>query len=81
MSFIYDPHASKRAASPRINGHLLNKARALNIDLSAVLEAALIKAFRDKQREHWLAEHRQAIAAYNRQVESSGVFSDDLRSF
>ncbi|WP_242674624.1 type II toxin-antitoxin system CcdA family antitoxin [Phytopseudomonas daroniae] len=49
--------------------------------MSAVLEEALIEAFRDKQRGRWLAENRQAIAAYNRHVESNGVFSDDLRSF
>ncbi|TBU76231.1 type II toxin-antitoxin system CcdA family antitoxin [Phytopseudomonas daroniae] len=81
MSAIYDSHAAKRAASVRINGDLLNKARGLSIDLSAVLEEALIEAFRDKQRGRWLAENRQAIAAYNRHVESNGVFSDDLRSF
>lgn len=81
MSFIYDPHASNRSVSVRVNGHLPNKARALNSDLSAALEAALIEAFRDKQREQWLAENRQAIAAYNLHMESNGVFSDDLRSF
>lgn len=81
MSAIYDSHATKRAASVRINGDLLNKARGLSIDLSAVLEEALIEAFRDKQRGRWLTENHQAIAAYNRHVESNGVFSDDLRSF
>lgn len=81
MRPIYDPHAPKKAANLSINSDLLNKARALDINLSATLEHALAQELRLKQREAWLAENRAAIAAYNQYVEDEGVFSDDLRGF
>ena len=77
----YDPNAPKRAANLRVNEDLLAKAKSLDINLSATLEKALAQALKEKQREQWLADNRQAIAAYNEQVEANGVFSDELRSF
>lgn len=77
----YNLHAPKRAANLSVNGDLLNKAKELDINLSATLEQALAEALKKKQREQWLAENRKAINAYNEHVEARGVFSDDLRSF
>lgn len=81
MPAAYNPHAPKRAANLSVNGDLLNKAKELDINLSATLEQALAEALKKKQREQWLAENRKAINAYNEHVEARGVFSDDLRSF
>ena len=81
MPTAFNPQAPKRAANLSVNGDLLNKAKELNINLSATLEQALAEALKKKQREQWLAENRQAIHAYNEHVEAHGVFSDDLRSF
>ena len=39
------------------------------------------EALRQRQREQWLAENREAMGAYNTSVEQHGVFSDGLRSF
>ncbi|WP_459731426.1 type II toxin-antitoxin system CcdA family antitoxin [Pseudomonas sp. MHK4] len=33
------------------------------------------------QREQYLAEHSEAVNAYSEDVETHGVFSDDVRSF
>jgi antitoxin CcdA len=55
MSTAYNPNAPKRAVNVSVNGDLLNKARALGINLSATLEQALIEALKGKQRERWLA--------------------------
>jgi len=81
MLIAYNPHAPKRAANLRVNGDLLNKAKELDINLSATLEQALAEALKKNQREQWLAENREAINAYNEHVEANGVFSDGLRSF
>jgi antitoxin CcdA len=81
MIQTYDPQAPKRPANLSVNGDLLNKARELEINLSATLEQALAEAVRRLQRERWLAENRGAMAAYNEYVETHGVFSDGLRSF
>ena len=64
-----------------INSDLLEKAKGLNINLSATLEAALAEQLRTEQRNQWKAENAKAIEAYNRFVEDNGVFSDGLRKF
>ena len=81
MLATYNPQAPKRAANLSVNGDLLNKAKDLDINLSATLEQALTEAVKQKQREQWLAENRNAITAYNEHVDVHGVFSDELRSF
>ena len=81
MLATYNPQAPKRAANLSVNGDLLNKAKDLDINLSATLEQALTEAVKQKQREQWLTENRNAITAYNEHVEVHGVFSDELRSF
>ncbi len=73
--------ASKKPVNLSVNGDLLAAARALNINLSATLEAALADAVQQARRERWLAENQTAISAYNERVDSDGVFSDGLRKF
>jgi antitoxin CcdA len=81
MAKLFDSNAPKRSANLSINGDLLAKAKKVEINLSAALEAALTDALRNKQRERWLKENRQSINAYNEYVEVHGVFSDGKRSF
>lgn len=81
MDSVFEATAAKKPANVSINGDLLQKAKALKINLSATLEAALIESIKAHQRELWKAENRNAIAAYNQLVEQHGVFSDGLRGF
>jgi len=81
MQISYDKEAPKRATNLSINSDLLEKARALNINLSATLEQSLAALVKTKQQQVWLAENRSAIDAYNQQVELDGSFSDTLRVF
>ncbi len=81
MQSTHNANAPKKAANLSINEDLLAKAREMNINLSATLEQALNEALRQRQKEQWLAENREAMAAYNAHVEKHGVFSDGLRSF
>ncbi len=81
MLTVYNPHAPKRAANLSVNADLLSKARDMNINLSATLELALVQEVKNKEREQWLAENRNAIDAYNTHIEAQGVFSDSIRSF
>ncbi|MBM5810997.1 MAG: hypothetical protein FJ191_03390 [Gammaproteobacteria bacterium] len=60
---------------------LLREAREVRINLSATLEEALEAAVRQRRRDLWLAENREAIQANNRLIEQEGVFSDELRTF
>lgn len=81
MQPIYDTQAPKRPANLSVNGDLLSKAKALDINLSATLEQALATTLRERRRTQWLAQNKAAIEAYNDHVEQHGVFSDGLRSF
>ena len=73
--------AAKRPANLSVNSELLTQARELGINLSATLEEALAAEVRHKQRELWLAENQEAIAAYNEHVARHGVWSDGRRGF
>lgn len=81
MQSIYDKSASKKASSLSINSDLLRQAKALDINLSATLEAALEVKVRELQAPKWLQENQTSISTYNESVEKDGVFSDGLRSF
>jgi antitoxin CcdA len=73
--------AGKRAVNLSIDATLLREARDQDINLSATLERALEDALRRHRRERWLADNRQAIIAYNEQVDTHGAFADTLRHF
>lgn len=81
MSKIFNARASKKPTNVSINSDLLEKARSLNINLSAALEEALTQQVRAEQQAQWKKENSRAIDAYNRFVEENGVFSDELRKF
>ncbi len=81
MHAIYDENAVKKASNLSINSDLLRQAKALDINLSATLEAALKVKVQELRAQQWLEENQEAISAYNESVAERGVFSDGLRSF
>jgi antitoxin CcdA len=81
MNQVLGAQALKKPTNVSINSELLLKAKQLKINLSATLEAALVEAVNAKQRKMWKSENESAIEAYNQMVESTGVFSDEMRSF
>ncbi len=76
-----DTQTAKRATNVSINSELLQKAKALNINLSATLESALGDLVKASERELWKQNNKAAIEAYNRLVEKNGAFSDGVRPF
>lgn len=81
LEAINNSQAKKKSVNVSINSDLIEKARALNINLSQTLEYRLLELLRQKEREHWVKENEDAIAEYNKRVEKQGVFSDGLRKF
>ena len=71
----------KKATNLSIRADLLAEAKLMNVNLSAEFEKALTEVVRKKREEQWLAENREAIAAYNRHIERDGLWSDGLRMF
>lgn len=79
---MWDPPVpAKKAVNVSLPAELLDTARAQNINLSAVLESALVEQLRARRREKWLVENTDGIAAYNRDIDTHGSFGDKARSF
>ncbi len=76
-------HATGRKAPTNLSlrSDLVRKAKALNINLSELLEASLEQAIRQAEERAWLAANAEAIDTYNASVAQRGVFSDDWRRF
>jgi antitoxin CcdA len=78
---IYNPKAPKKSTNLSINSDLLTQAKQSNINLSKALEQRLVEMLLEEKRCKWREKNKEAIDAYNRRVEASGVFSDNLRNF
>lgn len=81
MDTLYDLDAPKKATNLSVNSDLLNKSRALDINLSATLEQALRQKLARINADKWASENRNAIRAYNEFVEEHGCFGDEHRVF
>jgi antitoxin CcdA len=81
MRACYKTDAPKKPVNLPLNGDLLKVSKDLGLNLSGLAEEAIAKAVRARLAEVWLSENAEAILAYNKRVESQGVFSDGLRNF
>ncbi len=81
MQAHYNADAPKKPVNLSLNGDLLKISKDLGLNLSGLAEEAIAQAVRNRLAEVWLSENADAIQAYNKRVESQGVFSDGLRNF
>lgn len=81
MNALYDKNAPKKATNLSVNSDLLEKARGMNVNLSATLEQALKEKLAQNSSESWQAENKIAMQNYNEFVEEHGNFSDEFRAF
>ena len=65
---------AKRPTNLSVRGDLLDAARALRVNLSALLERALTEELVRLKWQQWRAENARAVAAYNRYVKKEGAF-------
>jgi antitoxin CcdA len=72
---------SKAPTNLSLRVDLVRRAKALDLNLSEVVETALEGAIREREREEWLATNREAIDSCSEWVAKHGVFSDDWRKF
>lgn len=73
--------AARQAVNVSVSRALLADARALDINLSATLEDALVERVRQLRREQWISRNRTAMEAYNDDVAAAGSFGDAVRRF
>lgn len=81
MPLLFDPTTPKKAVNLSINSDLLKAARQCDINLSGILESALIEQLKAAKAHQWLEANRESIAAYNALVDEQGAFSDGTRTF
>lgn len=82
MGVIMRTHSGvKKSVNVSLSTDVLEQARKLKINLSAVLTEALIEKFRENERTEWLRDNATSIEAVNQWVEENGSFSDFQRSF
>ncbi len=79
MTSLFNPGAPKKATNLSVNSDLLEKARKLNINLSATLEKALDAEVRKQLRDSWLEDNAEALDAMNTFTDEHGLFSDAHR--
>lgn len=68
---------TKRRVNLTIDETILDQARALNLNLSRLLEEKLADSTRAARAEQWLEDNREAIQAYNERIERDGPVLDD----
>lgn len=66
---------AKSAINLRVRRDLLEAARASKINLSSLLEQALIEKLNQKKQLQWRQEKRESMAAYNEHVRMHAVFA------
>lgn len=81
MITAYSSDAPKKPTNLTINSDLLARAKKLKINISSVLECALAEKVAQCERDAWIRENADSIAAYNEHVDTYGVFSDVTRTF
>ncbi|WP_117077413.1 type II toxin-antitoxin system CcdA family antitoxin, partial [Klebsiella pneumoniae] len=64
-----------------LSPEILEEARKLKINISAVLTEALLEKLREHKREEWLRDNKKSIDTINQWVEENGSFSDFQRPF
>jgi antitoxin CcdA len=73
--------AEKARTNVSIDANLLAEARALGVNVSAVLEVGLRATVAAERRRHWLDENRAALADANAFIAEHGLWSDGKRQF
>lgn len=71
----------KAATNLSLRIDLVERAKALDLNLSEVVETALEQAIVAAEQARWLAENEDAIDYFNKFVEKHGVFGEEFRDF
>jgi len=72
---------NKKAVNLSVSVDLLAQARALHVNLSQLLEEAMLCHIKEQQKRSWLLENKDAVDAYNEHIKKNTTFSDKLRMF
>ncbi len=80
MNLISNPNAPKKPTNLSINSDLVKKAKEENINLSSIVETAIVNELKIKKENDWKLDNKEAIKNYNDYIDSIGLFSDGIRN-
>ena len=80
-SLVYDIDAPRKPVNLTVNSDLIRKAKERKINVSSVLENALIEEIRLREQAEWKEKNTEAIEHFNKKIQKIGLFSDGMRSF
>lgn len=73
--------ARKVPTNLSLRADLVDRARALDLNVSDVVESALEKVIVEAEQARWRSENEAAMDYYNAFIEKHGLFSDTFRKF
>lgn len=73
--------ARRRATNLSLDETLVAEARALDLNLSRIVEDRLREVVREERARRWLEENREGFEAFARFVEKNGIFNEDEREW
>lgn len=73
--------ARRRATNLSLDEGLVEEARALELNLSRIVEDRLREVVQAERARRWLEENRAGFAAFERFVEKNGIFNEDDREW
>lgn len=71
----------KRAVNLSLEASLIERAKALDLNLSQALEAKLREIIREAEARRWESENSEAIESFNRYVDQHGTIGDEYRRY
>jgi antitoxin CcdA len=73
--------SSKGSDNLSLRADLVERARALELNVSDLVESALEKVILEAEQARWQSENEAAMDYYNSFMEKHGLFSDAYRKF
>lgn len=64
-----------------LDSDVTNEARALGLNMSRLAEGAIVEAVRIERNQRWREENKEAIDAYEQEIEKSGLPLSKHRTF
>jgi antitoxin CcdA len=72
---------TRKAVNLSMDADLLAKAKAEGLNLSAELNERVRSRIASIEEERWKHDNTETIAAWNKDVDDNGLWSDELRTF
>lgn len=71
----------RKAINVSLDADLVDRAKALDINISQAIEPGLREIVREAEMQRWREENRGALESFSRYIEEHGAFGEEWRSW